>query len=479
MQVLKFGGTSVGDAKAVAQVVAIVRDQARRDPNTVVVTSAMRGVTDLLINSAQAAAAGDRQPYRDARLALIGRHHDAAEALVGDLDEVSGLHAATDERVREFERLCMAVSILGELTDRGLAVISGLGERLMAPVLAAALRAQGVPAEFVDAGELIVTDDNHSSAAPDMEATRAATRVRLLPILEAGGVPVVTGFVAATASGVPTVLGRGGSDYSAAILGAALDADEVQIWTDVDGVLTADPRIVPDARPLSELTYAEAAELAYFGAKVLHPKTMLPAIDRGIPISVRNTFNPGFPGTRVVGQAGANGAGANGAGANGGVKALTVIRGLALITVAGRGMMGVPGIAARTFAAVAAQGANVLMISQASSEQSICFIVPGTDAAGVVRALETAFADELRRREIDGVSLVRDVVIVAVVGEGIRTVPGIAAKLFGALGDKHVNVVAVAQGSSEANMSLVLAAGDADAAVRYIHTAFSLGSGAR
>ena len=183
----------------------------------------------------------------------------------------------------------------------------------------------------------------------------------------------MTGFVAATPDGVPTVLGRGGSDYSAAILGAALDADEIQIWTDVDGVLTADPRIVQDARPLPELTYGEAAELAYFGAKVLHPKTMLPAIDRGIPISVRNTFNPAFPGTRVVAKAG-----------NGGtVKALTVIRGLALVTVAGRGMMGVPGIAARTFAAVAAQGANVLMISQASSEQSICFVVPETDAGPV------------------------------------------------------------------------------------------------
>ena len=464
MRVLKFGGTSVGDAKAIAQVVNIVRAEAARDPQTVVVTSAMRGVTDLLINAAHAAAAGNRQPYRDARLTLIGRHHDTAEALIGDLDDLSNLQAGTDERIRDFERLCMAVSILGEMTDRGLAVISGLGERLLAPILAAAMCAQGLPAEFVDAGELIVTDDNYASAAPDMAATREKTRARLAALLERGVIPVVTGFVAATPTGAPTVLGRGGSDYSAAILGAALDADEVQIWTDVDGVLTADPRIVPDARSLKELTYAEAAELAYFGAKVLHPKTMLPAIDLGIPISVRNTFNPGFPGTLVVGQAG------NG----GGVKALTVIRGLTLVTVAGRGMMGVPGIAARTFAAVARKGANILMISQASSEQSICFIVPEADAPGVVAALETEFADEIRRREIDGISVARDVVIVAVVGEGIRTTPGIAARLFGAMGDHNLNVVAVAQGSSEANMSLVLASADADAAVRYIHSAFNL-----
>jgi aspartokinase/homoserine dehydrogenase 1 len=464
MQVLKFGGTSVGNAEAIAQVVTIVADQAARDPNTTVVTSAMRGVTDQLINSARAAAIGDRQHYRDARLTLIGQHHDAAEALVGDLDELNWIQAVIDERVREFERLCMAVAILGELTDRGLAVISGLGERLLAPILAAAMRARGLRAEFVDAGELIVTDDNYSSAVPQMEATRTATRARLLPLLEQGVIPVVTGFVAATSGGVPTVLGRGGSDYSAAILGAVLDADEVQIWTDVDGVLTADPRIVPDAQPLPELSYGEAAELAYFGAKVLHPKTMLPAIDRGIPISVRNTFNPAFPGTRVVART-----------SNGGtVKAITVIRGLALVTVAGRGMMGVPGIAARTFSAVAAQGANELMISQASSEQSICFVVPESDARGVAMALETAFAEEIRRRLIDGVTCQPSIVIVAVVGEGMRGTPGIAARLFSALGEQRLNVVAVAQGSSETNLSLVLEAKDADPAVRYIHAAFNL-----
>lgn len=469
MQVLKFGGTSVNDAKAVSQVASIVAGQRRADRQVVTVTSAMRGVTDLLIDSARAAARGDRQAYRDARQVLIGRHHDAAEALIQDLDDLARIQAHIDERVREFERLCMAVAILGELTDRGLAVISGLGERLMAPILAAAMRARGLEAEAVDAGSpegsLIVTDGNYTSAAPDMEATRNATRGRLLPLLEAGVVPVVTGFVAATSDGIPTVLGRGGSDYTAAILGAALDADEIQIWSDVDGVLTADPRIVKDARPLAELTYGEAAELAYFGAKVLHPKTMLPAIDRGITIVVRNTFNPGFAGTFVVPKS-----------SNGGtVKALTAIRGLALVTVAGRGMMGVPGIAARTFAAVAQRDANVLMISQASSEQSICFVVPEADAEPVCDALERTFGEEIRRRLIDRVTIEPDIVIVAIVGEGMRGTPGIAARLFSALGERSVNVIAVAQGSSETNISLVLAAGDADAGVRYIHEAFRLG----
>ncbi len=464
MQIMKFGGTSVNDAKTIIQVATAVADQLKTDPNVVVVTSAMRGVTDLLIDSARAAERGDRQKYRDARQTLIARHRDAAEALVHDLDDLARIQELTDERVREFERLCMAVAILGELTDRGLAVVSGLGERLLAPILAAAMRARGLRTEFIDAGELIVTDNNYAAAAPDMEATRNATRARLLPLLKQGVTPVVTGFVAATPEGVPTVLGRGGSDFSAAVLGAALEADEIQIWTDVDGVLTADPRIVKNARPVPELTYSEAAELAYFGAKVLHPKTMLPAIDRGIPISVRNTFNPAFPGTRVVAKT-----------SNGGtVKALTVIRGLALVTVAGRGMMGVPGIAARTFAAVAAQGANVLMISQASSEQSICFVVPEADARTVAKELETTFAEEIRRRLIDRVAVEPEIVIVAVVGEGMRGTPGIAARLFGALGEQRVNVIAVAQGSSEANISLALAATDADAGVRYIHAAFEL-----
>ncbi len=465
MRVLKFGGTSVGDTKAIAQVVSIVAAQRAQDPNLVVVTSAMRGVTDLLIESAQAAARGERARYREARQELIARHHDAAEALVHDLDDLTHILRDVDERVREFERLCMAVAVLGELTDRGLAVISGLGERLLAPILAAAIRSHGLKAQFVDAGDLIITDENYLSATPDMEATRTATRARLMPLLEQGVLPVVTGFVAATARGTPTILGRGGSDYSAAILAAALDADEVQIWTDVDGVMTADPRLVPEARSLPELTYGEAAELAYFGAKVLHPKTMLPAIDRGIPISVRNTFNPAFPGTRIVAQT------TNGRT----VKALTVIRGLTLVTVAGRGMMGVPGIAARTFAAVAAQGANVLMISQASSELSICFVVPGADAERVRRALEEAFASEIARRMIDQVTCESDVVIVAVVGDGMRHTPGIAARVFGALGEHGINVIAIAQGSSKSNISMVLSARDADAAVRHIHKAFNLG----
>lgn len=465
MQVLKFGGTSVGNAQAFAQVAEIVQAARRRDADTVVVTSAMAGVTNQLIAAAQAAAAGDHDAYLRAREELLAKHQMVAGQLITAGAERAALGRLLEERLQGFERLCRAIAILGELTARGLDVVAGMGERLAAPLLAAVLRARGLPAEAVDAADLIVTDNNFGAAEPLMDASRQKTREKLLPLLAKGILPVCTGYVGATVEGIPTTLGRGGSDYSAAILGACLDASEVLIWTDVDGILTADPRVVPQARTLPELSYGEAAELAYFGAKVLHPKTILPAIEQGIALRVLNTFNPTHPGTRVVKDARPT---------DGTVKAVSAIKGLSMIAVEGRGMIGVPGIAARTFAAVARQKANVLMISQASSEQSICFVIPQGDRAKVVPALEAEFQAELTRRLIDQVTASENIVIIAVVGYGMRGTPGIAAKVFGALGEAAINVIAVAQGSSEANISLVVAQSDADEAVRRIHAAFQL-----
>ena len=465
MQVLKFGGTSVGNAQAFAQVAEIVQAARQRDANTVVVTSAMAGVTNQLIAAAQAAATGDHDAYLQAREELLAKHQMVAGQLITDGAERAALGRLLEERLQGFERLCRAIAILGELTARGLDVVAGMGERLAAPLLAAVLRARGLPAEAVDAADLIVTDNNFGAAEPLMDASRQKTRERLLPLLAKGILPVCTGYVGATVEGIPTTLGRGGSDYSAAILGACLDASEVQIWTDVDGILTADPRVVPQARTLPELSYGEAAELSYFGAKVLHPKTILPAIEQGIALRVLNTFNPTHPGTRVVKDARPT---------DGTVKAVSAIKGLCMIAVEGRGMIGVPGIAARTFAAVARQKANVLMISQASSEQSICFVIPHGDRAKVVPALEAEFQAELARRLIDRVTASENIVIIAVVGYGMRGTPGIAAKVFGALGEAAINVIAVAQGSSEANISLVVVQSDADEAVRRIHAAFQL-----
>jgi aspartate kinase len=270
----------------------------------------------------------------------------------------------------------------------------------------------------------------------------------------------VTGFIGATEDGVTTTLGRGGSDYSAAILGVCLGADEVWTWTDVDGVMSADPHLVPDARVIPTLSYSEVGELAYFGAKVLHPRTIRPVVEHGIPLWVKNTFNPTCPGTRIVRAPET---------APGTVKAVTAIEGLSMVTVEGRGMMGVPGIAARTFAAVASRGASVLMISQASSEQSISFVIPTAAAAPVIDAIEDEMALELARRDVDRVWSLDDVVIVTAVGAGMRGTPGVAHRIFGALAEKSINVIAVAQGSSECSISLVVAAADAVEAVQQIH----------
>jgi aspartokinase/homoserine dehydrogenase 1 len=463
--VMKFGGTSVGSAAAIVQLVEIVRTAQVDWPRVVIVVSAMNGVTDLLLSGAQAAAGGDEARTTNIGREIRDRHMAALAELAGDVPEQASdateAARAVDASVEEFLRLGHAVRVLGEASPRALDAIGALGERMSAPLVAAALAAAGVPARWVDAARVIVTDTVHQAATPDMEATAARAEAIVRPLLEAGCVPVVTGFVGATPAGVVTTLGRGGSDFSAAILGVALAADEVWIWTDVDGVMTADPRVVPQARTLPELTFREISELAFYGAKVLHPKTIRPVVERGLALWVKNTFNPGNPGTRVAPDDGAT---------YGGVKAVTVIKGQCVITLEGRGMMGIPGIAARTFGAVARTGTSVAMISQASSEQSICFVVPLVAGAAVMNALENEFRLELIRRDIDSVSASADSAVVTVVGAGMRHTPGIAGRVFGALGQAGVNVVAIAQGSSECSISLVVAAAEADDAVRAVHS---------
>lgn len=479
MIVMKFGGTSVGDVESIAQATQIVRRavtgdsaglggiaQTGESPQpVVVVVSAMSGVTDSLVKAATSAANRDGQTFRQVKEALFEKHRTVIEALVGDkarsalLDEIETL-------LHEFESLCQSIYILGELTPRGLDAVSSLGERLLVRVFAAAMQSLGVEAKPVEATTLIVTDDNYGGATPLMAETRARVQAYLLPLLAKGITPVVTGFIGATPAGIVTTLGRGGSDYTAAILGNCLDSGEVWIWTDVDGVMTADPRVVPEARTLSEISYAEAAELSYFGAKVLHPKTILPALEKGIPIRIVNTFNPDHPGTLVVAEAEPTGKA---------VKAITAIKGLSLVTVEGRGMIGVPGIAAKVFSAVAREGISVLMISQSSSEQNICFVIPQEANGRALRALEKEFELELARRNVDRIWAQGEVAIVAVVGAGMKGTPGIGAKVFGALGRNGINVISVAQGSSEYNISLVVDEKDVDNAVQYIHQEFGLG----
>ncbi|MCI0396540.1 MAG: aspartate kinase [Chloroflexi bacterium] len=458
--VMKFGGTSVGSAEAMERTAGLVRRSLETWPQVVVVASAMNGITDLLLQGARTAAAG-QATYQELAQTLQERHHQAIEGLLPAGEERERLAAEIDRFVDRFAALCRAVLVLGELTPRALDAISSMGEQMSIRILAAHLRYLGQPAEAVDASELVVTDNNFQSATPLMGQTTAQTEARLRPLLARGAVPVVTGFIGATVSRVTTTLGRGGSDYSAAILGQALQAKEVWIWTDVDGVMTADPRLVAEARTIPVLSYREVAELAYYGAKVLHPKTIRPCVENNIPLRIKNTFNPNHPGTVIVPEVGES---------NGKIKAVTAIKKLSLITIEGKGMIGVPGIAARTFGAVARGRVSVLLITQASSEQSICFTVPEEVSDPIVAGLEEEFAVELRRRDIDRVWAERPVAIITVVGAGMRGTPGIAGRLFSAVGQAGVNIIAIAQGSSECSVSMVVAEPDTAAAEKAIHS---------
>ena len=461
--VMKFGGTSVSGGQRIQNVADLVCAYAQQEHAIVTVTSAMSGVTDTLIHAARRAAAGDDAVYLAAHESLTEQHFAALDQIVRD--EVARVVARkhVTRLLDDFGNLCQSIHILGELTPRALDAVASLGERLILPILAQALRERGASTEAIEATELIVTDDNFTQASPAMDATRNKARARLMPLLQKGVLPVTTGFIGATRAGVIATLGRGGSDYTATILGNAIDADEVWIWTDVDGVMTADPRLVPDAQTLAEISYGEAAELSYFGAKVIHPKTISPAAERDTPIRILNTFNPTHPGTRIVRAPRANGRT---------VKAITVIRNLGQITVEGRGMQGMPGVAARVFSTVAREAINVLMISQSSSEQNICFIVESAQAQRAIESLEKEFELDRLRGNIDRISAQEKIAILAVVGEGMKGTPGIAAKVFGALAERAINVISIAQGSSEYNLSLVVDERDADEAMRAIHSKF-------
>ncbi|KAB8140435.1 aspartate kinase [Chloroflexia bacterium SDU3-3] len=458
--VMKFGGTSVGSAAAIAQLVSIAVDQRKTWDQVGVVVSAMSGVTDMLIGGAKAAAAGDDAPYQANAAKMRQKHAEALAELAGESEDTRAVLATINGLIDDFELLCRSVHVLGDLTPRAHDAIASLGERMSARLVACAMRARGLDSESIDATEFVVTSDEFSSAVPLHVQTRALAAVRVRPVLERGAVPVMTGYIGATESGVTTTLGRGGSDYSGAIIGSALDADEVAIYTDVDGVMTTDPRLAKNARVLPVLSFLEMSELAYFGAKVLHPRTVRPCVERGIPLRIRNTFNPEHEGTLLVQQAEDDGRA---------VRAVAAIKDLSMVTVEGRGMIGVPGVAAKTFGSVAAAGANVLMISQASSEQSICFVVPAASASATVAALEDGLRHELERRDIDRIWAREGIVIVTAVGAGMRERPGVAAQVLTSLSSQGINVIAIAQGSSECAISVVVGAQDGDAAVRAIH----------
>jgi len=459
--VFKFGGTSVASPPAIAAVVKIV---AAEQGERLVVVSATAGTTDALMQASQQAASGDAMTAQ----ATIARLSEQHRNLIADLLGVNGADVLAEivDLTERTTALLRSVALLRECSPRSLDAILSYGERVSAPIVAATLSANGLAAEALSAEGLLITDDSFGQANPIAELTRERVATQLLPRMRYGTVPVVTGFVGSTADGVTTTLGRGGSDYSAAVFAAALDARECRIFTDVSGVYSADPRIVPDAKPLPAISYAEAAELSYFGAKVIHPRTVLPAIEAGIPVRILNTFAPDDPGTTITASTPKD---------DTVVKATTSLAGLGMVTVQGAGMSGVPGFAARVFDTTAAERVSVLMISQASSENSICLVVPNDSVQRLETALRKMFSRELARHDVEKVEIVAPVAIVSAVGEGMRGTPGVAARVFGAIARAKVNVVAIAQGSSELNISLVVREQDREAAVRAVHQEFHEG----
>jgi aspartokinase/homoserine dehydrogenase 1 len=464
LQVMKFGGTSVGDASCIARTAEIIAAAAKKN-SCIAVVSAMSGVTNRLIEAANRSGAGVNGEGAAIMDALRRQHEIALASLVPSEAARQAVLHRIDEVLAEGRRLCEGTALLQELTPRTVDAISSLGERLSAPLVAAALRQLGVKSEAVEATELIVTDAYHGGAEPQMALTKERSEARLRPLLRDGIVPVVTGFIGATSEGKLTTLGRGGSDYSATILGAAMDAGEVIIWTDVDGVLTADPRLVAEARTIPVISYREAAELAFFGAKVLHPKTLNPVIKAAIPVWIRNSFAPDHPGTLITPEGRKTG---------GGVKALTAIHDVTLISVGGPGIVGLPDVVGRTFSTTAQVRANVLLISQSSAQNDICFIVSSADAPRTVEALRKEFAQDLAHEKVEHITVDPNIAIVAAVGENMRGTPGIAGRTFNALGRENVNLIAIAQGSSESNISFVIEEKAVKAALLATHREFGL-----
>ncbi|HLA10572.1 MAG TPA: aspartate kinase [Pyrinomonadaceae bacterium] len=468
LQIMKFGGTSVADAECIARAASNL-SKASEKARVIAVVSALQGVTDRLIETAKLSETGNQNAADEMARILYTQHESAIMRLIPDAAVRTQLLSETTRIIGHAGSLCRGTALLRELTPRSLDAISGIGEKLSARILAATLSLMGVESIAIDATEIIVTNDTHGRAEPLLEPTQQQARAGLEPLLKEGILPVVTGFIAATAQGVPTTLGRGGSDYTATILGGALSADEVIIWTDVDGVLTADPRLVPDARIIAKISYAEAAELAHFGAKVLHPKTLCPVINAQIPVWIRNSYAPHQVGTQISVRAN---------GPQVGVKAITAIKGVDLITVGGPAIMAVPDLVAQTFAAVARAQINVLLISQSSSQNDLCFVVHSEDTRRTTNALNEVFST----KGDDGVDYVRvdsSLAIVAIVGERMRGMPGIAGRAFSALGRERINIIAIAQGASEYSISFVIKLTEMQRAVCTIHSEFDLARGNR
>jgi len=463
VEVYKFGGVAVGTAEAVRAAMGHVREAGTT--RLAVIVSAMNGVTDLLLDCAQAARRRERARYTALAAELEERHASLIPQLIAKKARAAELRELVAESTRELLAMSEAIGVFRELTPHAEDALVARGERLLARIFTEYLNAEGIPATYVDAPEVIVTERRLGSLWPNFARCEKNAKRLVLPLLDDGRVVIMPGYLGSGPEGEVVTLGRSGSDFSAAILARSVGARAVTLWKEVDGLMTADPKSVPSARVLPELHYREAAELAYYGAKVLHPRTMIPLVDRKIPLFLRNTFRDGSAGTRIAGDVKPG---------DYPVRALTAIRRQALISIEGSGMMGVPGVAGRTFSALSLAGHSVSMISQASSEASICFVVPESEADHAVGALEETFAAERAAKLIDRIAAEKKLALIAVVGLGMRGRPGIAARTFSALSGHKVNVVAIAQGSSELNITVAVSEGDATRALEALHDEYQL-----
>jgi bifunctional aspartokinase / homoserine dehydrogenase 1 len=466
--VMKFGGTSVGSAARMQVAVQLSAEQRKKRP-VVIVVSAMSGITDLLIETTKHAEAGDRAGLDANVRKLEERHNQVCQELLPRAAQKVVL-GKIQELLGEFRRIVQGMLMLNDRPPRSVDEAIAIGERLSALIISACLNAQGTNAEAVNAAELIVTDAVFGSASPLMEQTAAKARTRLAPLIRRGVLPVVTGFNGATADGRPTTLGRGGSDFSASILSAALGARELWIWTDVDGIMTADPRLVPNAAVLDQVTYREAAELAYNGAKVLHPRTLAPLVESQIPVWSKNSFAPEKPGTKIVPRISVS----NGA------RAVTSMASVALISLEPAHAT-LPGahVMARALDAMARANVEVLSLSSSSYRQSFCFLVRSEELEKTLEALESALALELAHGYLRPIDVNNEVGLLAVVGEGMQGTPGLAGRIFTAISRERVNIIAIAQGSSELTIAVVVRRDGLESAVRAVHAECEMGGKAK
>jgi bifunctional aspartokinase / homoserine dehydrogenase 1 len=465
--VMKFGGTSMGSADRIRVAARIATDLQKNRP-VLCVVSAMTKVTDLLLDSMRHAEGSDTAGLENNMSLLRRRHYEACNELF-ESDRKTAVINEIDKLITDFERIARGMLMLGERPPRSVDEALATGERLSALMMAHYLQSQGVKSAAVNAATVIVTDAVFGNATPLMEPTRDRAAKVLGPLLAQGVLPIVTGFNGSTADGRATTLGRGGSDFSGSILAAALDAAELWIWTDVDGIMSADPRLVTDTRVLDEVTYAEAAELAYNGAKVLHPRTLAPLIERNIPVWSKNSFALDKPGTKIVPEANAKP----------GPRAVTSMSNVALVSLeSDSAELSGTRLMARTLDSLARTNAEVLVMTSSSYRQTFCFLIRQDELPAVTERLEEDLALELAHGYVKPLSVDRNVGLLAIVGEGMRGTPGLAGRIFTSISKENINIIAIAQGSSELTIAVVVRRDGLEAAVRAVHQECGLGASA-